>query len=636
MTKPPRGREPAARAKPATRKAPRRPRAADDPVTAWARSVVAGKIVQGPHVRNACRRHLDDLVHGPARGLVWDAEAARYAIGFFPTVLRLNGGQFEGIPFELHPSQAFRVGSLFGWKRRDGTRRFRRFYDEEGKGNGKSPLLAGIGLYCLLADGEARAEVYAAGSKKDQAMVLFRDAVAMVQQSPRLAKRLTPSGGNPVWNLTDLRTGSWFRPISSDDGQSGPRPSCALCDEVHEHRDGLTIEMLERGFKFRRQPLLCMATNSGTDRNSVCRQEHEHAIRVAAGTRTPDADFTYVGEIVDDETFAFVCALDKDDDPLKDASCWAKANPLLGVILTEDYLAGVVRQAKAIPGKLNGILRLHFCVWTDADQAWMSRAALESVLADFDPEEEHAGKDIRAGTDLSGSQDLTALAGVVETGLKDVQRDDGSVVQLPTYDAWVEAWTPRDTLEERALRDKAPYDVWVEQGFLHAESGKTIRLDFVAARIAEWAAVFRLRLLAYDRYAYRRLEDELDALGQTFDQVEHPQGGRRRGKPSEKQVADAKRRGQPPPEGLWMPGSLAALETLILEGRIRIRSSPVIIAAIMSAAIEEDPFGNRWFSKRRAVNRIDALIALAMAVGAALMTVPKSGTPYDRRDMLIL
>ena len=388
------------------------------------------------------------------------------AITFFPVVLRLNGGQFEGRKFDLHPSQAFRIGSLFGWKQADGTRRFRRFYDEEGKGNGKSPLLAGIGLYCLLADGEARAEVYAAGSKKDQAMVLFRDAVAMVDQSPALAARLTKSGGNPVWNLADLRTGSFFRPISSDEGQSGPRPSCALCDEVHEHRDARTVELLERGFKWRRQPLLVMATNSGTDRNSICWQEHEHAVRVAAGTRTPDANFTYVGEVIDDETFSFVCTLDADDDPLNDPSCWIKANPLLGVTVTEAYLAGVVRQAKAIPGKLNNILRLHFCQWTDAEESWMSRAALEAVLADFDPLD-LSGDDAYAGLDLSGSQDLTALAVVVATGMVDVPRDDGSVARLPTFDAWIEAWTPRDTMAERALRDQQPYDVWAEQGYPH-------------------------------------------------------------------------------------------------------------------------------------------------------------------------
>jgi phage terminase large subunit-like protein len=246
----------------------------------------------------------------------------------------------------------------------------------------------------------------------------------------------------------------------------------------------------------------------------------------------------------------------------------------------------------------------------------MSRAALEAVLDDFDPAE-HEGADLWLGADLSASQDLTAVAAVVQTGLVDIHRADGSLARLPTYDAWVEAWTPKDTLAERALRDQAPYDVWVADGWLAAESGKTIRLDFVAARIAEISSAYRVRMLAYDRYAYRRLEEELDGLGLTIQQVEHPQGGRRRAKPSDEAIQEARQLGEPAPQGLWMPGSLLELENLILERRIRIRRSPVVISAIMSAAIERDPFDNRWFSKRRAVNRIDPLIALAMAVGAA-------------------
>ena len=134
----------------------------DDAVTAWARSVAAGEIVAGPHVRNAASRHLDDLENGAKRGLKWDWTAADRALRFFPVVLRLAGGKFEGKKFDLHPSQAFKIGSIFGWKKADGKRRFRRAYIEEGKGNGKSPLAAGIGMYFLLADGEARAEVYAA------------------------------------------------------------------------------------------------------------------------------------------------------------------------------------------------------------------------------------------------------------------------------------------------------------------------------------------------------------------------------------------------------------------------------------------------------------------------------------------
>jgi hypothetical protein len=203
---------------------------ASDPVTAYARAVVAGSIVAGPHVRNACQRHLKDLKEGPKRGLRWDVDAAQRALGFFPDVLRLAGGQFEGLPFALQPSQQFIVGSLFGWKRKDGWRRFRRAYIEEGKGNGKSPLAAGIGLYGMMADGEDRAEVYAAASDRDQAMVLFRDAVAMVDQSPALDQRVTQSGENPVWQLTDLKTASFFKPLSREKRKkgSGPRPHFAL------------------------------------------------------------------------------------------------------------------------------------------------------------------------------------------------------------------------------------------------------------------------------------------------------------------------------------------------------------------------------------------------------------------------
>lgn len=596
----------------------------DDPVTAWAQAVVAGDVVQGPYVRAACARHLKDLIEGPARGLKWDVVAANRAINFFPDVLRLAGGQFEGKPFDLHPSQKFKTGSLFGWKRADGTRRFRRAYIEEGKGNGKSPWAAGIGMYCLVADNEPRAEVYAAAADKDQAMVLFRDAVAMREQSPALAMRLVPSGGNPVWNLSDPKTGSFFRPISSakSSAGSGPRPSCALCDEVHEHPDSLIIETLEKGFKWRRQPLLIMITNSGSDRNSVAWSERTHAVRVVEGT------------INDDDTFSFVCALDKGDDPLTDPSCWPKANPLLGVTIKAEYLAGVVRQATQIPGKINGVLRLNFCVWTDAAEAWMTKAAIDAVLADFDPVAEHSGKTISVGADLSASQDMTAEAFVIETGFKEVERTspDGTVtkVNAPTYDAWIEAWTPGDTVKARALQDDAPYEEWVRDGFLRAPAGKVIRLDYPAAHLAAITTDFAVKYVAYDRYAFRRFEEECAALGLTLPFIDHPQGGKKRGAVPDDLLLEAKRAGREPPLGLWMPGSLLELEHAILEGRIRIRRNPVLISACAAATTEDDPWGNRWLSKRRATNRIDALIALCMALGAAMMK--SSGGALDLSD----
>lgn len=128
-----------------------------DRVLAYAEAVISGKTVAGPHVRNACRRHLLDLEKGAERGLWFDHAAAEEAFQYFETVLKLSEGQFDGKPFLLHPSQAFIIGSIFGWKKEDGARRFRRAYVEQGKGNGKSPLAGGVGLKGLASDGEAGA-----------------------------------------------------------------------------------------------------------------------------------------------------------------------------------------------------------------------------------------------------------------------------------------------------------------------------------------------------------------------------------------------------------------------------------------------------------------------------------------------
>ena len=106
----------------------------------------------------------------------------------------------------------------------------------------------------------------------------------------------------------------------------------------------------------------------------------------------------------------------------------------------------------------------------------------------------------------------------------------------------------------------------------------------------------------------------------------NPQGGTKRGKPTEgmKQAAGSQHR---EPQGLWMPGSVRQLEEMMLEGRIRLQRSPVLISAIMSAVIETDRWDNYWLSKQRATNKIDAAVALCMAVGAAMGGAPAMAEP---------
>lgn len=593
----------------------------------YADDVLAGREIAGPHVRNACKRLIHDLEHAHERGLWFDEEAAGRAFWFFENVLRLSEGQFDGKKFDLHPSQAFKVGNIFGWKRNDGSRRFRRAYIEAGKGNGKSPLAGGIALIGLCGDNEPGSQVYAVASHKDQAGILFRDAVKMTKASPLLENRLDFSGGpGREYNIAHHGSASFFRCASRDVGKtgSGYRPHFVLADEVHEMSDGKIISMMENGFKFRRSPLLFMITNSGSDRNSVAWHEHENAIKAASHNDDAVADPTFIEnadiEIIKkyDSSFSFVCGLDKGDQPLNDPSCWKKANPMLGITITEDWLAGQVSQAKQIPSKMNEILRLNFCEWTDSSVAWMNREVVESLLHDFDPKEHH-GKKISIGLDLSQSRDITATGNVVRTGEIEIWSKDreGRDIKTskPTFDIWIEAWTPGDTMQAREERDKLPYSVWARQGHIHAPSGENISYLHVAQTLVEYSQDYDIAMVAYDRYAFRRFEEDADTVGLSVNFVEHPQGGTKKGKPTEEMEDAAKKSGRVA-EGLWFPSSLRMLEDAMLEGRVRFKRNPVLISAIMSAVVEQDKWDNKWLSKQKSVNKIDAIVAVVMAFGA--------------------
>lgn len=554
-----------------------RKKATSEPVTLYASDVIGGKVVAGPDVRAACRRHLDDLTNGPARGLVWDRAAALRAISFFADVLCLNGGEFEGVPFRLLPWQAFIVGSLFGWKRADGSRRFREAYVEGGKGCGKSPLAAGVGLYMLMADEEMRAEIYAAATRRDQAMVLFRDAVAMVDLSPELSQRLMKSGrAERCYNLAYLKKGSFFRPIASDkDGQSGPRPHCALIDEIHEHKDRTVIDIMQAGKKGRRQPLVFMITNSGFDRTSLCYEKHDYGTKVAAQ------------QLADDAYFAYICSLDEDDDPFEDEACWIKANPSLGQTIQKSYLEEQVRQARGMPSLESTVRRLNFCQWVDAADPWIDgdlwRACEveDLTIADF------ADSTVHGGLDLSGTRDLTALAGARRN------EDD-------SCDAFVNFFTPADTMSERDRKEKTHYVEWSRDGHMIATPGRAVDYGSVVERLQELMAVMTFEGIAYDPYRIKYMETELDQAGVTVPLIPHAQGF---AKSTE--------------SGLWMCRSIELTEKLVLDGKLRVVFNPCLRWNSASAVIEADAKNNRIFTKRKSTGRIDGLVALVMAIGYA-------------------
>lgn len=545
-----------------------------------------GDIVAGPLVRLACERHLEDLKEAPHRRLIWSLEKADHIYGYFRHVLRLNGGQFEGKPFELRLWQSFKVGSIFGWLGADGFRRYRTAYIEEGKGNGKSPLAGGIGLYCLTADNEARAEIYAAASTKDQAQILFRDAVAMRAQSPELSNRIIPYGGLNPWNMFYPRTDSFFRTISADDKQSGPRPHCALCDEVHEHPDGTVVDMLHAGFKFRQQPLIVEITNSGVDRNSICYQHHEYSEKVLRK------------RLADDAWFAYICSLDKGDD-WRDPKVWIKANPNLGVSVTEKYLSEQVKKAAGMPALQSKIRRLNFCEWVDAASPWIDGDAWRVCEDERLDLARYRGSRCFAGLDLSARNDLTALALVFH-------RPEGDGL-----DAFVFFWAPEEGMRVREDRDRVPYTLWRDEKHIEATPGATVQYEYVARRIIDFRESYGLDAMAFDRYRIKDLQRDLDDAGFEYSVVPMDADGE---KLSESPGLLLVEHGQGFKD---MTPTVEAITSSVVDRRLHVRWNPALTMCSANAVITTDPADGKKFDKRKSKGRIDGLVALAMAVRCA-------------------
>jgi phage terminase large subunit-like protein len=542
-----------------------------DCTTEYARQVEAGSRVAGPHVRAQCARHLRDLKDGKQRGLKWDADKAGKAIRFFGNVLKLNGGDFEGKPFALLPWQQFVVGSLFGWVGVDGYRRFRVAYVETAKGSGKSPLAAGIGMLGLVADNEPRAEIYSAATKKDQAMILFRDAVAMVDQSPELGKRLQKSGtGERCWNLAYMAQGAFFRPISSDDGQSGPRPHIGLIDELHEHKTNTVVEMMRAGTKSRRQAMIFMITNAGYNRMGPCWGYHEYSAKVAAG------------DVVDDAFFPYVCSLDENDDPFQDEACWLKANPSLqdADLPGMKYIREQVVEAKGMPSKEAIVRRLNFCQWTDAESPWISGEVWKGAQQDFDWQDLR-GRRAVAGLDLSSTTDLTGMVFMVEP------IEAGEPWKLVPF-----AWLPDVELQRKADTDRVPYIQWRAEGYLDTTPGRAISKRVILQKLSAMCDFFDIIAVGYDRW---RIEDLISLASDDGISL-----------PEMKPVGQGYKDFSP---------AIETFERMLLNGEIAHAGHKVLDWCMSNAVIEQDGAENRKLSKEKATGRIDLAVAAVMAAG---------------------
>ncbi|MGL6351544.1 MAG: terminase large subunit, partial [Aeromonas sp.] len=296
-------------------------------------------------VRLACERHKHDLETGHERGLYFDERSAKVVIIFF-SILRHWKGEWGGRTIRLEPAQQFWLWSLFGWRRADGSRRFRTAYLEVARKNAKTTTAAGIGLYLAFLDGEPGAEVYSAATKRDQARISHKDATQMVKASPELSQMI----GVFRDNLHELKSGSKFEPLSSDfNSLDGLNVHGVIADELHAWPDPELWGVLKTGTGARRQPLMVAITTAGVNQQGICYGQREYVTRILKNIVQDDA---YWGCIYTIDTKTDWPDLDQDDD-WRDEKTWIKANPLLGVSKKLDTMRSDATEAANKPAELN-------------------------------------------------------------------------------------------------------------------------------------------------------------------------------------------------------------------------------------------------------------------------------------------
>lgn len=477
----------------------------------YCRGVINGTVPAGRLVTLGVRRHIRDLHFAGERGFYFDGEKAAFAIVFFESVLCHSTGEWKGQEFRLEPWQKFVMWCVYGWRRKsDGTRRFRRVFEEIGRKNGKTAKLSGQGLLLMLFDDpiEARAEIYCAATMEDQAKLLAKEAIRMVKAAPALRQRLKTFEASA--RIVCPSDDSTFIAIGSNsDTKDGLNPHGVLLDELHawrEHHRGL-YQKLTSGGASRRQPLEWIITTAGDDRSELWKEKRDAAVRVLESVET--------GSIVDDEVFAFIACVDEGDDPLGEAcddtqfrewinspefeAVMAKANPNIGVSVKVDYLRSKATEARNDPAERNKFLRYHANRAVSSSEKAI-RPDLWAACRGELSTEEWIGLSPRGGFDLGRSDDFCAATILfpVPTGIfEPVAGEDGeqSEAELIRYEAISRCWT----CEKRSERlDTPQFKRWIKTGALAVHPGDQVDFAKVTADIADWTRQYNVASWAYD------------------------------------------------------------------------------------------------------------------------------------------
>lgn len=473
-------------------------------------------------------------------------------------------GAHVGKPLELAPFQIEFLRNIY-----DNPHGTRRAYLSLGRKNGKTSLCAAILLAHLVGpEAQLNSQIVSGARSREQASVLHALASKMISLSPELSKicRIVPSGKR----IIGLPMNVEYRALAAEGSTAmGLSPVLAILDEAGQVK-GPHDEFFE-----------AITTAQGA---------HENPLLMAISTQSAtDADWFSI--LLDDaersqdpRIVSHVYAAPEGCD-LEDEEAWKASNPGIGLFRSLDDVREQAKQAKRMPSAEGGFRNLVLNQRVNMVAAFVSPGVWK--LGNEAPGELDGM--VYGGLDLSATTDLT--------GLVLTCRKDGLLHVQPHF------WMPQDMVTEAARRDRAPYDVWVKQGFLRTTPGKVIDYDFVARDIGEICSGLTIGKIGFDRWRMDRMKGAMERQGVDLPLEPFGQGY------------------------VSMSPALDALEADLLNGIVRHGGHPVLTMCAANAVAVPDPAGNRKLDKSKATGRIDGMVALAMAEGVEAMESPKEAEP---------
>ena len=467
--------------------------------------------------RWACERLIRDVKRAndrdPSFPYYWDEEEADRIVKWFAH-LRHSKGILAGHPIDLTPWQRFRLCQLYGWRREeDGRRRFRKSFTEVGRKNAKSQEEAGVALYEIAVtatkNGEV-AECYTAGTKRDQSKIVFSEAGLMLRGSDlRTRFKVTRM------EIVHIKTGSFIRPLSKEDGKTGDgtNPAVLIIDEYHQHQN---TDFYDLGIGSNtKEPLLMIITTAGRDLNCPCYiQEYKYC----ADVLNPDIDTE------NDEYLIDICELDPEDyanlEDVGDESRWIKANPIR-MTYSEgiEKIRGDYVVAKSMPEKMPGFLTKALNVWVQAkENGYMDMARWRACQSEISLED-LKGMPVYVGFDMSAKIDLTSIAFVIPIRSGEY---DAVGKEIIYYAIFSHSFIPtREKLMEHVVKDRAPFDAWEMQGFITITDTPIVDQGAVMRYVLDTCTKYNLQIqcLCFDPANASKLMMDLSEEGYDVEEV---------------------------------------------------------------------------------------------------------------------